>query len=110
MELTAAKEILKEHNEWRRGAEIKQQEPKLIGEAIDTVLAHLEMEGTRKNFVYPTDKQILAVCILFNDGIKDEKQLTSMFSAIEFTLDRLLENGNILTPSTKEKKINSKKK
>lgn len=42
MELKEAKEILKEHNEWRRGAEIKQQEPKLIGEAIDTVLAHLK--------------------------------------------------------------------
>lgn len=42
MKIEEAKLILKEHNEWRRGAEIKQQEPALIGIAIDLVLEYLK--------------------------------------------------------------------
>ena len=34
--------ILKEYNEWRRGAEIPMPEPKIIGEAIDTVIKFCE--------------------------------------------------------------------
>jgi len=33
-----AREILKRHNQWRRGAEIPMESPKDIGEAIDTLL------------------------------------------------------------------------
>jgi hypothetical protein len=38
MNITDAIKILKTHNEWRRGAEIEQTEPVLIGQAIDIVL------------------------------------------------------------------------
>jgi len=34
--------ILKEYNEWRRGAEIPMPDQKLIGEAIDTAISALE--------------------------------------------------------------------
>lgn len=42
MKLQSAIQILKRHNEWRRGAEINQEDPKLIGVAIDTVVEELE--------------------------------------------------------------------
>ena len=42
MKLQSAIQILKRHNEWRRGAEIDQADPKLIGMAIDTVVNYLE--------------------------------------------------------------------
>ena len=38
MNLTDAIKILKTHNEWRRGAQIEQAEPVIIGQAIDMVL------------------------------------------------------------------------
>ena len=48
MELQEAIEILKKHNRWRRGAEIQQQNPFIIGEAIDTVVTHYETENYLK--------------------------------------------------------------
>jgi hypothetical protein len=33
--------ILDAYNEWRRGAETPQLDPRIIGEAIDTLLEHL---------------------------------------------------------------------
>jgi hypothetical protein len=42
MKVEEAIEILEHHNEWRRGAEIPQEEPKIIGEAIDVVLKELK--------------------------------------------------------------------
>jgi len=38
MNLTQAIQILKLHNEWRRGAEIDMLSPKMIGEAIDKII------------------------------------------------------------------------
>lgn len=34
-------EFLAQYNAWRRGAEMDQPEPKLLGEAIDSVLAEV---------------------------------------------------------------------
>lgn len=42
MTLPEAIQILKTHNEWRRGAEIDMLEPRLIGIAIDVILENLE--------------------------------------------------------------------
>jgi len=42
MKVEEAIEILERHNEWRRGAEIPQEDPKIIGEAIDVVLKELK--------------------------------------------------------------------
>ena len=46
--LPEAVEILKTHNEWRRGAEIDMLEPRLIGIAIDVILEQLK-ERERNN-------------------------------------------------------------
>lgn len=40
MNLIEAVEVLKNFQSWRLGAKIPMQEPKLITEAIDTLLAH----------------------------------------------------------------------
>lgn len=48
MELSKAIEVLKEHNEWRLGADIPMENPKVITEAINTVV---------NNFKYFDEKQ-----------------------------------------------------
>lgn len=42
MTLQEAIKILEEYNKWRRGAEIPQPNPKLIGEAIDIAINQLK--------------------------------------------------------------------
>jgi len=41
MKLKEAIKILKRHNEWRRGAEIEQTTPVLLGKAIDKIIKKL---------------------------------------------------------------------
>lgn len=40
--MTTAVEVLRQHNRWRRGEDIPQQDPKRIGEAIDSVCNQVE--------------------------------------------------------------------
>lgn len=42
MKIEDAIAILKQHNEWRRGADISMTDPKILGEAIDTVIEHFD--------------------------------------------------------------------
>lgn len=42
MTIEEAIAILKTHNEWRRGADIPMTDPKILGEAIDTVVEHFD--------------------------------------------------------------------
>lgn len=42
MTLQEAIKILEKYNKWRRGAEITQPNPKLIGEAIDIAINQLK--------------------------------------------------------------------
>lgn len=42
MTLKQAIKILERHNKWRKGANIKMIEPKLISEAIDLIISHLQ--------------------------------------------------------------------
>lgn len=39
-----ALDILRTHNEWRRGADISMQDPKELGEAIDIAISVLEQD------------------------------------------------------------------
>jgi len=39
MTVKQAIKVLKKHNNWRRGGRASQQDPKLIGEAIDIAIA-----------------------------------------------------------------------
>lgn len=44
MTIEQAIDILIEHQEWRRGAEIPMQEPRIIGEAIDVAIELLQLQ------------------------------------------------------------------
>jgi hypothetical protein len=50
----------------------------------------------------PTDKQVIDICILFNDGKLEAEKLADMVAPIDFILDRLFENGDVTIPSSKE--------
>ena len=45
MTLKKAISVLRKHNKWRRGADIKQLDPKEIGEAIDKILEYFKNKG-----------------------------------------------------------------
>ena len=42
MTVKQAIKVLKKHNNWRRGGRGSQQDPKIIGEAIDVAIAIME--------------------------------------------------------------------
>ena len=42
MTVKQAIKVLKKHNNWRRGGRASQQDPKIIGEAIDVAIAIME--------------------------------------------------------------------
>lgn len=43
MTVKQAIKVLKKHNNWRSGGRASQQEPKLIGEAIDVAIVMMEI-------------------------------------------------------------------
>lgn len=43
MTVKQAINVLKKHNNWRRGGRLNQQDPKIIGEAIDVAIVMLEV-------------------------------------------------------------------
>ncbi len=43
MTVKQAIKVLKKHNNWRRGGRANQQDPKLIGEAIDVAIVMMEV-------------------------------------------------------------------
>lgn len=49
MNLQQAVQILKNHNDWRRGSDIEMIEPSKIGIAIDKVVSHYEKEEFLEN-------------------------------------------------------------
>lgn len=42
MQISDALEVVRLHNQWRRGAEISMQDPKVLGEALDMVVEFCE--------------------------------------------------------------------
>jgi hypothetical protein len=59
-----------------------------------------------EEWIRPTSKQLIDICILFEDGRVDAGKLADMLAPIEFILDRLFENGDVTKPSSKEKPSN----
>ena len=57
MTIEQALEILIEHQEWRRGAEIPMQEPRIIGEAIDMAIEVLKEKTNYESKVVKKDKK-----------------------------------------------------
>ena len=89
METKRAVEILRQHNEWRRGAELPMEDPTELGEAIDAVceigerfnlsvdergLWATDEDGNRNLILKPWQKQMSdAVVATFPSGITDEQ-------------------------------------
>ena len=76
-----ARAILKRHNRWLRGAEIPQEDPKMLGDAIDLIcLEHAEMEKALKEIRSITCIQgitgsdMLNIVIKCRDKIKRRKE------------------------------------
>ena len=57
MTIEQALEILIEYQEWRRGAEIPMQEPRIIGEAIDVAIEVLKEKTNYESKVVKKDKK-----------------------------------------------------
>ena len=55
-----------------------------------------------ERFKKPTDKEYVEIALLFNDGKMQESKLRDMVAMSEFIVDRLYDNGNVSTPSSKE--------
>ena len=57
-------------------------------------------EGER--FILPTDKELIEIGIIFNDGKLEQGKLTDMLAMANFIIDRLYENGDVSKKSSKE--------
>jgi hypothetical protein len=55
-----------------------------------------------ERFLKPTDKELVEISLLFNKGKIQKSKLVDMVAMAEFIIDRLFENGNVSTPSSKE--------
>lgn len=53
-------------------------------------------------FQLPSDKQMIEIAILFNDGKLEQQKLSDMVAYGQFIVDRLYENGDVGIPSSKE--------
>jgi hypothetical protein len=69
-----------------------------------TELSALEnqLEPKQELFLKPTDKELVEIALLFNDGKIQKSKLRDMVAMSEFIIDRLYEHGNISKPSSKE--------
>ena len=61
-----------------------------------------QAEIREERFIKPTDKQYVEIAILFNDGKMQKSKLNDMIAMAEFIVNRLYENGNVMTKSSIE--------
>lgn len=59
----------------------------------------------KERFIKPTSEQLVKFAIVVSDGDLEPQQLANMLTMSQIIIDRLYENGNILTPSSKEEII-----
>lgn len=55
-----------------------------------------------ERFKMPTDKQVIHLAILFNDGKIETEKLTDMVALVNLVIDRLYENGDVTKKCSKE--------
>lgn len=66
-------------------------------------VSHLpELSEHSARFQLPSDKQMIDIAILFNDGKLEQEKLADMVGYAQFIVDRLHENGDVTKPSSKE--------
>jgi hypothetical protein len=56
----------------------------------------------RERFKMPTDKDLVGIALLFNNGKIQKRKLADMIGMCQFVLDRLYENNDVLRKSSKE--------
>lgn len=75
----------------------------ITDQEIDQIIRAVEEDSSQKErFKMPTDKQVIEIAILFNDGKLDADELTNMVSMCDFILDRLYENNDVGIPCSRE--------
>lgn len=62
-----------------------------------------EINKQEERFKMPTDKQLIDMAIVFNNGKLDREKLADMVGMCQLVLNRLSESGDFLTPSSFEK-------
>jgi len=92
---------------WDKVKNIKDTEAFIVSHPIieeaKTALASLsKAQPSDERFKKPTDKELVEIALLFNDGKIQKTKLRDMIAMTEFAIDRLYENGDIKKPSSKE--------
>jgi len=68
---------------------------------FDWFIPYLASEN-KYRFNMPSDKRMIEIALLFNNGKIEHKKLADMVAYGQFILDSLYENGDVLKPSLKE--------
>ena len=76
----------------------KEESPDLIA----AILSAMEEARNESKWNMPTDKQLIEIAILFNEGKVEYEKLSEMVGMCQFVLDRLYENGTITKPTKAE--------
>jgi hypothetical protein len=78
------------------------------GSSMETIESHSdqtdgeEPKNNEVRFNMPTDKDLIEIALLFNDGKIQKNKLAGMVGMCQFILDRLYENNDVTKPSSKE--------
>lgn len=74
-----------------------------IDQLVKAIMGYAIVTAANSNKIeWPTDKQLIDFAILFNEGVLDKEKIADMVGYATLMLDRLKENGDVLTPSSKE--------
>jgi hypothetical protein len=68
----------------------------------NNTMTKLEQKQKDERFKMPTDKELIEIALLFNDGKIQKRKLSDMIGMCQFVLDRLYENNDVMKPSNKE--------
>ena len=71
-------------------------------EALTKAVNQPSVPGIR--FTPPSDKQMVEIATLFNDGKLEADKLADMVAYGQLIIDRLYENGDVSVPSSKEER------
>ena len=58
-----------------------------------------------ERFKKPTDQQMFEFALLFNEGKIEREKLADMIGMCQMLIDRLYDNGDIMIPCDKEKRV-----
>lgn len=94
------KELIEISNKLRAITNLNFNERVIVNQCIER-LNNIALNNTER-FKKPTDKQIIEMAVLFNDGIFDNALISQLVAYGNLMIDRLYENGDIATSSYRE--------